>query len=490
MKLNATTALKASLLLVLAANMSWEKIDFGSAQLAATGTPAEAVKASATNITPSVAEAPTSTSPAELSARMAKAPAPEAKAVQPSHTSKNYLKVCGDDYQVHYQQYEENRGAIKTRIAATRVSNQEDGLEIIVPGKIMDLIELQESSSTNARLTREIKAMRAEKKLACAGESSATLVAAADPKTEEEKKKLAEDVKNCKTNNAGDTLKGERVTACWIKAVEQVEKRVDKKDSDGKRISETARERALYAEITKIARILKADIKKGLLSKDESRVEEAREQLKDAMDAIIAGGSSLGGDDERGYDNKISKIIAEFEALDKAADTRKEALVLKEKAEDSKRYMRESYQDLMRDPLNPQTNDEYDRAKYEFNLLRNEIYRDFELDELARLNRYKSSRLISSQDFTDFVKPYTELQRLMKEALSTPATVSSTQSFSGQITGSVMGSEYTPAANLAATRAERSAEAARMLGTTAVTTQTRPTVQPNMTLQAPRGFGQ
>lgn len=495
MKLTKTTALKASLLLVLAANMSWEQIDFGSTELAGLGTPGEAVAAA-----PAAAAA--ATTPTTLSTTAVKVSAPattpvtlksEATAVaakleEPSHTSDKHLLVCGEKYQVHYQQ-EDRDGVKKTRVAATRLSSREDGLELVIPRKLLDIIGDQEL--TYARLGREIKAMRADKKQTCAGDpATATTTTVADAKSDEEKTKLAEDVKNCKADKNGKTMKSDKIVACLTRELGRIDKRIDKKDEEGKRLSERQLARNALSEITKLGGTLKSEIRKGLLSKKEMDVEDAERAIDDAIEAIESAGAEFGDDDEvKGFDRSVAKLVDELKALKKAGQTRKEALALKERGEDVKKNMRDSYQAILRDPLNPQADADYRHAINNLNLLRTDIGRDFEQDELLALQGYKRRQMISGSDYNDFVKPYTELQKLLRDAVATPTTITASQTFSGNITGSVLGSDYAVPANLASRRAEQSAAAARALGTTLPTA--RPTVQPNLTLQAPRStFGQ
>ncbi len=491
MKLTKTTTLKASLLLVLAANMSWEKIDFGSAELAS----GEAVTAAA-------APAATAAEQTTLSAGAAKVNAPATPAVtlkpaaaavstakleEPSHTSDKHLLVCGEKYQVHYQQ-EDRDGVKKTRVAATRLSSREDGLEVVIPRKLMDIIGDQEL--TYARLGREIKAMRADKKQSCAGDPATvtTTTTVADAATDEEKKKLAEDVKNCKADIKGKTLKSDKMVSCLTRELGRIDKRIEKKDEEGKRLSERQIARNALSEIQKLGGTLKAEIRKGLLSKKDMDVEDAERAIDDAIEAIENAGAEYGDDDEvKGFDKSVAKLVDELRALKKAGETRKEALALKERAEEAKKNKRETYQQLLRDPLNPQANNDHRLADHNLQLLKYELGRDFEQDELLQLNAYKRRQLISGSDYNEFVKPYTELQKILREAAATSTTVTASQTFSGNITSSTLGSEVP--ADLAARRAELTAAAARNLGTALPTA--RPSVQPNLTLQAPRStFGQ
>lgn len=475
MKLTKTTALKASLLLVLAANMSWEKIDLGSVQLAATGTPGstESVKATGAPATTS----PVSVSPPDASVRVANSGTVAPKPQEPSHVSTEPLTVCGDQFEVRYQQFE-FEGAKKTLVTATRINNRSESMEVIERTTLIDAIAKKES--TLASLAHFIKQQRANNKLSCAGETKV-----ADEKTDEEQKKLEADQYACKVDRAGKALKGEKIVDCTIRELGRVDKRIEKKDSDGKRLSDKQLARNTLNDIQKLAATAKAELRKGLLSKDDMRVEEAQSQIAGVIEAVQAAASEFGDDDEvKGFDKSITKIVNELEALKKASETKTAAEGYKDRASEVKSVMRESYAAVLRDPLNPQLNADYQQAVQEYNLLRTEIGRDFENDELATMKRLKAAHLISGTDYTDFVKPYTDLQKLLREALSTSSVSSSVSISRDKITGSVLGADYAVPTNLGATRTSNSAITSRVLGLTIPTTT--PTVTPNLQLQAPR----
>lgn len=484
MKLTKTTALKASLLLVLAAQISWERVDFSSTELAATGTPNETVSGAATpgrtrggaqpelsksgaGATVNLDKKAAPVEPVKVAAAETQAAAPvtapvtaavAAKVAPGEYLDTDPLLVCGEKYNVRFQQNDYTT-TTKTMASASRDSKPDDAYDLPLRTDLLASVANKESAREG--LKHFIKEQRKIKGLACAGETETKAVAGKKAElTEEEKTKIA-DVKNCKTDKHGSELKGSEAIDCLTRELAHADKRVEKKDSEGKRLSEKELSRKVLSEIQSLSRNLKGKLRTALMSKDESRVEEAQEQLTAAMDAVVAGGEAFGGDEVKGFDNSISKIVKEFSALRKLSEAREEAKELKERGDDVKKEMRDSYQNALRNPLDRQAMEAYRTAQNDYVRLNSDATNNFQNTDLQDLLQYKRSGALASNDFNDFLKPWTDFQKLMKEALSNP-TVSATTNFSGKITESSLGTEV--AANLAASRAALAQRANSQVG--------------------------
>ena len=103
MKLTKTTALKASLLLVLAANVSWEKLDFGSTELASDSVAAVAGAASGA-AAKAAAPASKSGEGASLKLKAHTDTSVSVKTQAREYKDDEPFMVCGDRYDVVFRQ--------------------------------------------------------------------------------------------------------------------------------------------------------------------------------------------------------------------------------------------------------------------------------------------------------------------------------------------------------------------------------------------------
>lgn len=484
MKLTKSTALKGALLMVLAANVSWEKMEFSSIQLASETTTSTAnPPAAGTTGDGKVSTAPAAltvktdgAAPAPVAVATSAAPAAIVKPVAPA-IYENELKVCGDTYKIHFEETIKG-GETMTEVTAHRASSSDSLADATTILRATLIQTVAEKESAHRILTTHVKEARSKLKLAC---NEPVAVPAADAakddekKTEadEEKKALADGIKNCVKDSRGKSLDKEAKIDCWTAALEQTSKRVNKRDSNGKKLSEEALSKAILADIQNSHKELKKLLKGELLSDDDSRIEHARDAISKAMDTIK--------DQAEAYDfstsksgrknNSVSKMVDQLAALQKGSELKEEADKYGERAKDIKdqarlarNQMDSDRQALLRNPLDQNANMQYNQSRQDFALvmadyegLRQEIGNNFEPMYMTPFKKFQTQGAIDRQDYTEFTKGFTDIQKLMKDTIgglsnSRNASTLSSSSFSGAITGSVLGKDYTPPTDLGAIR--------------------------------------
>ncbi len=494
MKLNKATALKGALFMILAANVSWEKIEFSTTELAATGSPKSEVTAASGGTSASTGDGKVSTAPAALAVKAdGPAPAPVTAAaptttavpvatvaaakpaalpaaLKPSppapHTGE--FKLCGVAYTVNFEEVEEGQEKM-TKITAAPAGSS-DNL-----GKVTTMIRatlaqtIWEKDAAQRILTTHVREARAKQKLSCPTETVAggsttdarPESAKDETKTEaeDEQKAKASAVKNCVKDAAGESLdKAERIT-CWANALEDPAARIEKRDSKGKLLSETALSQAIFKDIEKSHSELKKLLKGELLSSDEDRVEHARSAIEKSMEAIQDHADAYEfANSKSGRSNKtVSKMIDQLAALRKGSEVKEEASKYSERAKEvqeqarfARTQMEADRQELLRNPLDQQLGLQYAESRRDFALvmsdyegLRRDIGLNFEPLQLTPFKQYQTRGAIDRSDFNEFTKGFAEIQRLMKDTVgglsnSRGNTNSRTsRTFSGPITGSV-----------------------------------------------------
>jgi hypothetical protein len=512
MKLTKQTALKGALLMVLAANVSWEKLEVGSHELASeavTGTPA----------TPRAAtgDGRVSTAPAALAVATNGAPpaaikiaAPEAaKTTLPSH--EDSVKICGDTYKLKYQQVEKG-GEMMTEITAHRPTRAGDSwVSITWRADLINTI-VKKSDADNA-LMATVKAHRTLKKEACPGSEVAAQGDAG--KDDEEKSRIADGMKNCKLDKNGKSLKGEAILDCWLDQLNSIDKRV------GKHKSDEAMGKAVLAEMQRIVRgPFKRELKSALLSDDDDRADHAKQLVTEAMQAIgdIGAEHDLGRSRRSGRSNNaVSKLIDELSALKTGAEAHEESEKYASRAKDVKDNLRTTraelnarraerdalYQQAMRNPLDTYAMQAYyeadqqlrnssavlDFVKGDYEALRYDIGMNLEPNLIRPMRSMQTTGLMTAQDFKEFSQPFADLQKMMRESvnfmnLSNGSAVAATRTsgFSGTIKDSVLGQEYAIPNDLALKRSTGIAGSARS------TIPGLPTTAPTLSFQAPRSI--
>lgn len=442
MKLTKTAALKGALLMVLAANVSWEHIEFGSTQLASELTTGSgAAKTAAPTASGPISQTPENLgvkmngagAPVPVKVHQEVAAAPVPKLTQPSEQK---LKIiCGEVYRIDYIQTEED-GVTQTRVTANPASAALPALKVDFTEAVTKNQAVDENGIVEHLLLSHVAEKRKRAKLSCANREEVKVAETKDAKRSEKDEELAEDIKNCRRDKHGKELSKSSQLTCWTDAIEHADKRVSKKNEDGKRLSEEAYSKAILAEVERAQKELKRILKSELLSKDESRVEEAKEAATDAMNAIeeIAVAHDLGKSKKTGKNtNAASRLIREISALKHGAETHEKAEELKEQLSDDKKSFQNASEGLKSafDTAMQKPGDFYARVKWEeakrkylasqneLTLLTNYIsnpYGDFQQNYLGQLNDFKSDRLLSQEDYRLFTQPFTDIEKLMKES--------------------------------------------------------------------------
>lgn len=497
MKITKSAALKASLLLVLAANISWEHLEFKSTELALTGATSggETVTGGGTSSAPTAAstaaisKAPeaitvktTGDAPTPVTVAKAEVAAP-AKPSQPTFESEP-LKICGEDYKAQYVQFEDE-GITKTRITSVRMSTGKRETSIVVDTNLINTIGKQDAP--NRQLFATVRARRLENKEAC-GDEKVTPIA--DEKEvvsskDDDKIRMAKEVDNCKVDSDGTKLERSEKIQCLIEAIEDADARVEKrmsaknaaksKEKKTKR-SKYSRDRddrdedvspaAVLAEVQSLYGQLKGLLREELLPTRKSRRgdvvdnsqqrEDAEEMARDAMDAIssIAKAYRLGETRSGRTNNTISKMIGELSALRNGSQMYTESEGYVAKAEEIRDDMRASTREVMENPLDPMAVQNYRQSTNEYWQLKNQMTNNnFALNkDYRQLKSFQSANLLSAQDFKQFSDPYTQIQRLLDEAIGRGSPGSQRGAFTGPITSSYLDSDYSVPPNLAAMR--------------------------------------
>lgn len=505
MKLTKQTALKGALLMVLAANVSWEKLEVGSHELAS-----EAVTA-----TPGAAatgDGRVSTAPAALTVEATGAPpvavkvaAPDAaKTTLPSH--EDSVKICGDTYKLKYQQVEKG-GEMMTEITAHRPTRAGDSwVSITWRADLINTI-VKKSDADNA-LMATVKAHRTLKKEACPGSEVAG-------KDDEEKSRIADGMKNCKLDKNGKSLKGEAILDCWLDQLNSIDKRV------GKHKSDEAMGKAVLAEMQRIVRgPFKRELKSALMSDDDDRADHAKQLITEAMQAVgdIGAEHDLGRSRRSGRtNNAVSKLIGELSALKTGAEAHEESEKYASRAKDVKDNLRTTraelnarraerdalYQQAMRNPLDTYAMQAYyeadqqlrnssavlDFVKGDYEALRFDIGMNLEPNLIRPMRSMQTTGLMTAQDYKEFSQPFADLQKMMRESvnfmnLSNVGSIAATRTsgFSGTIKDSVLGKDYAIPTDLALKRSTAIAGSARS------TIPGLPTTAPTLSFQAPRSI--
>lgn len=472
MKLTKQTALKAALLAVLAANVSWEKMDFHSMQLAS-----EVKEAKSGGAAAPTGDGIVSNSPDATTLKATGNTPPVVKLSQPSHEGE--LRICGDLYKVQYQQISRGNDQL-TEITAVRPGRSNESAVAITWKQDLINTIVKKSEADNV-LIAAVKAQRNLKKETCAGGSKET--AADKTEVDEERKRIADGMKNCTLDRKGETLKGsEAKLECWIDQLNNVGQRI------GKHKSEDAEGKAVLTEIQRIVRgPFKRLLKDALLSDDDSRVEHAKDMAKDAMDTLEELGAEydLGRSRNGRSNNAISKLIGEISALKHGAETRHQSEKYADRAKDVRENLRtarsehstllamrdQAYQAAMRTPLDPYAQQAYWDANNalmnsqqtmnflvgDYESLRLDIGMNLEPTYIRPLRAMQTSGLMNSGDYNDFTKSYLDLQKMLREtrsftSLTTQSAINRTNGFSGQIKDSVLGADFAVPTDLAVVR--------------------------------------
>lgn len=490
MKLKKQTALKAALLLALAANTSWNVHRMNSTELAATG---ESVPTQGADSAPTADPGAPGSKPPEnivVRARIAAAPVPakvqpdaQAKPVPEKKTSLPFseedVKVCGDDYVVLYKEIQaENQTWTEVHFKTKGAANWEGSLTRLPNGLITYFAK---KSELDGRVTRAIKGFREDRKMACAGETKAAenvTTAALSAEEKEKAERIKKGVKECKVDTDGKKLSRSGQLECWMSRL-AVADDLEQDKSKTKRSSrygddDRDDDKAILANIKTIARDkLRPLIKEMILSKDGSDREDAIEAASEAAKTILELGRTnrLGGTRKGGYNNDISKLVGEMEGLAQGGKTVAKTEEYEDDARDVRDRVRAATEEFKRDPLNPYVQNEYNMAQMNFRILADHINSDIGMSMIGPLQSYRSAGFISSKDFSDYTQPFMTIRRLLMNATSTDSLASSSLTRpTGAITSSLLGSDFQIPINMSVVRSSGGAGALRSGGFTLPTT--------------------
>lgn len=481
MKLTKSAALKGALLMVLATNVSWEKIEFSSLQLASETTTTSANP----NAVPATGDGKVSSAPAVIAVKTdGTAPAPVTVASAPVATKlavatpfDSELKICGDTYKIHFEETE--RGGEKmTEVTAHRAASSGSLGDATMILRATLAQTVWEKESAQRMLTTHVKVAREKLKLACADDVTATNGTAktdeAKSEADEEKKALADGIKNCSKDARGKSLDKEDKIDCWTAAIDHASKRVDRKGSNGKRLSEEALSKAILADLQHSQKELKKLLKAELMSDDDSRVEHAREAIETAMASIQdqADTYDLATTSKGRKNTAVSKMVDQLAALQKGSELKEEAGKYGERAKElrdqsrlARTQMEADRQQLLRNPLDQNAGLQYAQSRQDYSLvmndyegLRREIGTNFEPMYMTPFKKFQTQGAIDKADFNDFTKSFTDIQRLMKDTIGgrsnslDASNISSNRTFSGAITRSVLDSSFAVPTDLGSVR--------------------------------------
>ena len=223
--------------------------------------------------------------------------------------------------------------------------------------------------------------------------------------TEAEKRKQWQGERDCELGASGEALDDLETLKCQTRRLGKVE---SESDYDGKRIKRSKSE--LQILVNNLNLKVKKGIKKLLLSKDDSKREEGADLATQAKDAIQALDSDLL--DSR----KREKMALEYDAMRFGGETYAKTSELKDEAKSIEEDMRTNYMDRQTDPGNPYLVQEWGQLLAQHQALSQRLQWDAGRP-YQMLEAYRSSNLIGSEDFRDFANPYLNLRRSLLNSI-------------------------------------------------------------------------
>lgn len=374
LKMSRQTALKGLLLMVLAANVSWDpalkslmESDYASAgsdtggksapgQTRASGS--QNLSQSPNGVKPSDSgpqpDAPARARSEEKPIRVAIAPEkpadPPAKPVATETHSVGPLplNVCeGKSHVVIYREKHDSEGRLKTVGYVYESFGSVDSNAIIARSAFGSMNQWVEDTANRSRFESELKKNLAEK----LGDSCRTEADKSKDREEKqkeseaEKARIAADMKKCLVDRHGNDLSESQRMECHIKALNSIHVSA-KNESESRRQAMAELERIVNGE-------LKKHLKSRLLSKDESKAEEGNDLVDEVIDSVesVAAVNDL---DKR----RTEKLINGLRAMKEGGKFNRQANELADKAKSLKddyssawKDYQEAYQMTKTDPL-------------------------------------------------------------------------------------------------------------------------------------------
>lgn len=488
------TALKAALLMVLAANMSWERVEFSSTNLASQS---EAVKSAGAAASAPAAKASDAgaggrgATPVAL-ALVAKGDKPEA--VKAETTAVDAARVTGERQkaadlaaaatktkpQITERQFQacgkeftmvltetDAHGQTLTQVQI-RDTKEDQGKWMLkaknYAGKLVDNLEESKLADIKTKAQNAVAAYHVEKAIDCPQETKKAKNDA-KPETTEKKKRKAARLENCTHDQGGTRLDKTEQMACFVEKISKLADKEFKTDDDEKV------KRSVMADLRKIVRgPLHKLLKEHLLSKDESEQSAGITAIEEAISAVLEVGDAFDLGQSRNklgmvsYNNDISKIVKELESMKLGAETTNQARAYKDRATDLRDGRREAYFDLQRDITNPMkqaTLQSYDQAYFN---LSNEINGMVGNAFMRPLTFAQTTGALSSADFKDFSAAFRDLQSLMEQARDPKMAITATSRMAGPVKTSILGEDIAIPTDLSAVRTQKINDTLRLTG--------------------------
>lgn len=349
-------ALKASLLVILAANVSFhipkviQSSDLASVGGETVGSPAATAPARVAKSDLETAAKP-AMAPAKLEGPKPDAPISAVSVSAPQTKTKK--TVCGRSYEIRYVELTED-GKTVTRVYV-RDLGPADAAEGTYAAK--DVFTKRYSAPLAQSLTdgKVVSAFNKEidtyfaNTLTCSNDdlvaddtTAPASVARGEPRTKPKRdrdegddssapdeatraERIARGLKNCTLDKDGKAVKGEARFNCNLDRLASISLDADENDADrddeSPRRGRRRERRDGIAKVESILRPLKQSIKSDLLSSNEDRQDEGADKLSDVVDALEEVRDTASGADAR----KIEHMIAEVKSFERAAKVSRES---------------------------------------------------------------------------------------------------------------------------------------------------------------------
>lgn len=480
MKLTNPIVLKAALLLVLAANMSWERFEISSMQLATTGvreavsagpgaSAAAPATASTNSTTPSPGAVTTATAAPPAAVQAAPSAAAPAVATKPSAPtdaerarlaalaeqqriktsaiqSNDTQSVCGHSYQVTYIQSDTNDGRTVTRIHARDASAAEGAGWVStfeMSGTLASNMNPEQKTRINSLLQAHVREERIAKKLTCPG----TPATDKDEKTSKADDREA-DRKECLVGKNGRSLdSGERLR-CFADRLESMKREEPAKDE--KRSEFSVR---MMEETKAIVGKLRTMARKALLDKNDKDYDaavDALDRASDSVESLVARHNVRDSKDLNNLANSLSALKQAGEAEHKAREYKEAAGEARTRNRSAWENLKRAEEDLKRFPgqdslmhyhmaRNAFINSANDTAQLDW-----QIKNEFEIPFMMPMRSNQNLRYLSAVDFKDFSTSFRDLQTMMEQALNPQNALSNRIDTNGRLRGTVLGDHNIP----------------------------------------------
>lgn len=427
---NQQTALKGLLLLALVANISWEPAferlqSFDLAQTAPPETAGSRPTGRATQnkqkfmrgegaatpvsggVRPQVA---TQSADPEINTQM------KGSAETEKLTSIGTLEACGMTYRIQYRQKNQKSADGKqetTQTVVTALGGTIDEFSVVQNGQLTTYL----APGPNRNDLENWLRASIKQKLgnACPDvvkqpvQEKPRLEEPKNDRSEREKKRIADGVKNCTLDEDGGRLEGGDRIECNIDRLARLE--IDQ--ADASRSASRRRDTAAERQMKSIVADIKDDVKELLLSDDEDDQANASMYIDEAQDEL-----EITGRVNKINKQTITKLQKELQALEVGAETFRLTKEYTSEAEQLRDDFRLTMLEQKRNPNDLSLMFEMEKLRMEHSALSNEINWNLTYGPYAELDQMRHWSLVDRQDYVDFTQPYTGLNQLMIDMLN------------------------------------------------------------------------